>query len=438
MLPNGTRILPDGTVVLPDGTILPPGAKVLADGTILLADGTRVLPDGTKILADGSRILPDGTRVLADGTRVLPDGTRILADGTRILADGTKILPDGTKIMADGSVVLPDGTVLTGAEAAAWKKKRRKRQPGETDADYEKRMRNSGVWNEITGDLARDLAEFIAENHGEEASIDKLDDFWIANPQHNDTIKMYETKAQKSWGKVKKDVTGQTKIGEIVDILRKREDALKKFCAELNQGSEEGEIQHAENEEVTEAVDEVKELEARLLQVEAVEVEEARVAPYTASADTKDELSLERAKSGRAKSGAKSGQSSGSKSGRSKKKSAKDEIMKQLEEAKEELAEVKKKKKLGKIRLHGQAMKKYGAGGYGGAASKNKDRDGLRGMPRDYGQDGYAILGGTYVWPTAPVFEEVNTTHYSMWPAAPVFEEVNTTQYSMWATGILL
>ena len=126
------------------GTVLPPGAKILADGTILLADGTRLPP--------GAKVLPDGTVVMPDGTRILPDGTKILADGTRVLLDGTQILPDGSRVLPNGDVVLADGTVLTGADAEAWRnslaeKRRRKkakgRRPGESDKEYEARMKVS-------------------------------------------------------------------------------------------------------------------------------------------------------------------------------------------------------------------------------------------------------------------------------------------------------
>ena len=37
----------------------------------------------------------------------------------------------------------------------------------------------------------------------------------------------YENKAQKSWGKIKKDVTGETKITQVLDAVRKRDAALK-------------------------------------------------------------------------------------------------------------------------------------------------------------------------------------------------------------------
>eukprot|EP00035_Acanthoeca_spectabilis_P032893 m.21032 g.21032 ORF g.21032 m.21032 type:complete len:1607 (+) comp5648_c0_seq1:229-5049(+) len=211
ILPDGTRILADGTKILPDGTrVLADGTRVLADGTRILPDGTKILPDGTRVLADGTRILPDGTKILADGTKVLPDGTRVLADGTRILPDGTKILPDGTKILADGTKVLPDGTKIL--------------PDGTTIAGG-----NAGGNASGDDELIRDLKNWVVDRHAGRMSTEASEAFFEAHPHHRQSFSKFESKAKKRWGKVKRGVTGDSALSNVVEEVMARDAAMKRL-----------------------------------------------------------------------------------------------------------------------------------------------------------------------------------------------------------------
>lgn len=258
VMKNGTRILADGSVVLADGTTLPPGAKVLPDGTILLADGSKMLANGTKLMADGTRVLADGTKLFADGTKILADGTKVLANGTKILADGTRVLPDGTQIMADGSRVLADGTVIladgtriTGKAAKAYlehqererRKKARGRKPGESDEAYVARMKASGLWDTMAGDMCSDLCVWAMQNYDGLVETSMLTPFFDKFPDYKLVLATFEPfvrRPVKLWAKLRRSVVKDIGFGGAVEKMIIRDKAMKAFCADPSNAAQLG------------------------------------------------------------------------------------------------------------------------------------------------------------------------------------------------------
>ena len=90
------------------------------------------------------------------------------------------------------------------------------------------------MWEEpktAEGNLLDDLADWVENNHDGVARTDLLQPFFDAHPEHTTTLKKYETKAQKGWGKMSAKVTGATALSKVADVLMARDAALKKVVA---------------------------------------------------------------------------------------------------------------------------------------------------------------------------------------------------------------
>lgn len=68
----------------------------------------------------------------------------ILPDGTRILKDGTRINPDGSMTLADGTVIPADV-----ARKLAMERKLPPRRSGESEAEYQARLRATGFGSSL-------------------------------------------------------------------------------------------------------------------------------------------------------------------------------------------------------------------------------------------------------------------------------------------------
>jgi len=198
ILPDGTRVLPDGTRILADGTILDKDGNVIGklDPNMSLEDMMQKIlgmQDGNFRGRHGSLGSRDGMSAAqrrasaarrdsmrsardeesdsdvsdtdseeerrrsaaangsANGRTPSGPGQKDLdwsydQEVVEILPDGTRVLKDGTRINPDGSMTLADGTVIPAdvARKLAMERKMPPRRSGESEADYQARLRAMG------------------------------------------------------------------------------------------------------------------------------------------------------------------------------------------------------------------------------------------------------------------------------------------------------